>query len=79
MSKIKSECQSLNKSRTVSLSNWQKGKFSQPKCLFLEILKRGEESNDVLSADEEFEIERLLHGYVSMCHNASMEFMKTNQ
>ena len=31
-----------------------------------------------MSGEEDEEIERLLHGYVSMCHNAAMEFMKTN-
>ena len=42
-----------------------------------EIIKRGQEAGS--GPEEEFEIERLLHGYVSMCHNAAMEFMKTNQ
>ena len=46
--------------------------------IIVEICKRGSESPTV-DAEEEFEIERLLHGYVSMCHNASMELMKTNQ
>ena len=31
------------------------------------------------SEAEDREIEQLLHGLVSMCHNAAMEFMKTNQ
>ena len=30
------------------------------------------------SQQEDEEIERLLHGHISMCHNAAMEFMKTN-
>jgi len=36
----------------------------------------GEEATGAL--EEEIEIERLLHGYVSMCHNAAMEFMRSN-
>ncbi len=42
-----------------------------------EISKKGQESTG--SQEEEFEIERLLHGYVASCHTAAMEFMKTNQ
>jgi len=39
-------------------------------------VKKGNEANG--SEEEKEEIERLLHGIVSMCHNAAMEFMKTN-
>ncbi len=42
----------------------------------IEISKKGQESTG--SQEEEFEIERLLHGYVASCHTAAMEFMKTN-
>ena len=42
----------------------------------IEIKKKGIESTG--SPESEEEIERLLHGYVSMCHNASMEFMQSN-
>ena len=41
-----------------------------------EIKKKGDEPNS--SPEHDDEIERLLHGYVSMCHNAAMEMMKTN-
>ena len=39
-------------------------------------MKKGQEATD--SDEDKDEIERLLHGIVSMCHNAAMEFMKTN-
>ena len=43
----------------------------------IEIEKKGQESTG--SPDEAFQIEQLLHGYVASCHNAAMEFMKTNE
>ena len=46
--------------------------------MLIEIKKKADEATGA-SIEEDDEIERLLHGYVSMCHNAAMEFMKTNQ
>ena len=45
-----------------------------------EINKMGNEAiGSALTDEEAQEVERLLHGLVSMSHNAAMEFMKTNQ
>jgi len=41
------------------------------------IIKKGAEATG--SPEDDEEVERLIHGIVSMCHNAAMEFMKTNQ
>ena len=43
----------------------------------VEIKKKANEASGPSQETDE-EVERLLHGYVSMCHNAAMEFMKTN-
>lgn len=43
----------------------------------VEIKKKASEASGP-SPETDDEVERLLHGYVSMCHNAAMEFMKTN-
>lgn len=69
-----------DKERVTLVKQIQECKLKKNSHIFvcLAIAKRGNEDR-ATSPEGEAEIEQLLYGYVATCHNASMEFMKTNQ